>query len=182
MADLNLARIRGALRELWHRPIDFGDTRHRILIGVLAAALVGVTVLDAWLLSCGFRGCPSSAEIRGFRPNEGGRIMDREGEFMGRLVSVRRVNIPLDSVPVHVQQAMIATEDRRFYDHNGTDWRGFFRATLRNIRALGVREGFSTITMQAARNTFVANRFPRRSLRQKLIELRLARLMEKSLT
>ena len=170
------------MRELWHRPIDFGDTRHRILTGVLAAALVGVAVLDAWLLSCGFRGCPSSAEIRGFRPNEGGRIMDREGEFMGRLVSVRRVNIPLDSVPVHVQQAMLATEDRRFYDHNGTDWRGFFRATLRNIRALGVREGFSTITMQAARNTFVANRFPRRSLRQKLIELRLARLMEKSLT
>ncbi|HUF64931.1 MAG TPA: PBP1A family penicillin-binding protein [Gemmatimonadaceae bacterium] len=108
--------------------------------------------------------------------------MDREGEFMGRLVSVRRVNIPLDSVPVHVQQAMIAVEDRRFYDHNGTDWRGFFRATLRNIRSLGVREGFSTITMQAARNTFVAGRFPRRSLRQKMIELRLSRLMEKSLT
>ena len=182
MSALNLDRVKATLRELWRRPIDWADRRHRIIIGLVVAAVLGVITLDAWLLSCGFRGCPSGEEIRSFRPNEGGRILDREGRFMGRLVSVRRVNIPLDSVPEHVRQAFLATEDRRFYDHNGTDWVGFFRATLRNIRSLGVREGFSTITMQAARNTFVAERYPKRSIRQKLIELRLSRLMEKSLT
>jgi 1A family penicillin-binding protein len=182
VSALNLNRMKTTLRELWRRPIDWADRRHRIIIGVLVAAVLGVVTLDAWLLSCGFRGCPSGEEIRSFRPNEGGRILDREGKFMGRLVSVRRVNIPLDSVPEHVRQAFLATEDRRFYDHNGTDWIGFFRATLRNIRSLAVREGFSTITMQAARNTFIAERYPKRSLRQKLIELRLSRLMEKSLT
>lgn len=182
MVDLSWKKTSRALRELWHRPIDWNDRRHRILIGSLAAAVVFVFVTNAWLVTCGFKGCPSAAEIRAFRPNEGGRIMDRQGRFMGRLLTVRRVNIPLSDVPVFVQQAFIATEDRRFYQHNGTDWRGFIRAMLRNVVSLSVREGFSTITMQAARNTFVANRFPRRSLRQKLIELRLARLMERSLT
>jgi 1A family penicillin-binding protein len=151
-------------------------------MAALAASVLGAALLNVWLATCGFEGCPSAAEIRAFRPNEGGRILDREGNFMGRLVSIRRVNVPLSEVPEHVQQAMLATEDRRFYRHNGTDWVGFGRATLRNLTAGGVREGFSTITMQAARNTFVANRYPRRSLRQKLIELRLSRLMERSLT
>ena len=101
---------------------------------------------------------------------------------MGRLRVVRRLNIPISQVPVHVRQAFIATEDRRFYRHHGVDWRGFVRAALSNVRAGGVREGFSTITMQAAQNSFVVKKYPNRSLRQKLIELRVARLMEKSLS
>ncbi|HEU4996316.1 MAG TPA: PBP1A family penicillin-binding protein, partial [Gemmatimonadaceae bacterium] len=76
-----------------------------------------------------------------------------------------------------------ATEDRRFYAHNGLDWRGFLRAGFRNAGAFGVREGFSTITMQVARNTFIAEHFVgSRTLRRKLMELRLSRLIETSLT
>jgi penicillin-binding protein 1A len=101
---------------------------------------------------------------------------------MGRLAIVRRLNIPIAQVPVHVRQAFVAVEDRRFYKHNGVDWYGFVRATLRNVKSLGVREGFSTITMQAARNSFVVNQYKNRSLPKKLIELRVARLMERSLT
>ena len=101
---------------------------------------------------------------------------------MGRLETVRRVNVPLKSVPEFVQQAFIATEDRRFYQHGGLDWRGFFRALATNLKAGRTREGFSTITMQVARNTFAVRRYPARSLRQKLIELRLSRLIERSLT
>jgi len=101
---------------------------------------------------------------------------------MGRLAVVRRLNVPIKQVPVHVRQAFIATEDRRFYKHHGLDWRGVVRATGRNIRALGVREGFSTITMQAARNSFVVRRYKNRSLAQKLVEMRVAKLMEQSLT
>jgi 1A family penicillin-binding protein len=101
---------------------------------------------------------------------------------MGRLETVRRVNVPLSSVPEFVQQAFIATEDRRFYQHGGLDWRGFFRAVVTNLRAGRTREGFSTITMQVARNTFAVRKYPARSLRQKLAELRLSRLMERSLT
>ena len=101
---------------------------------------------------------------------------------MGRLEVVRRANVPLGAVPEFVQQAFIATEDRRFYQHGGLDWRGFFRALATNLRAGRTREGFSTITMQVARNTFAVRRYPARSLRQKFIELRLSRLIEHSLT
>lgn len=148
---------------------------------LLAAAVLGVIGLDAWLLTCGFQGCPSGAEIRAFRPPEGGRILDRQGRSMGRLVSIRRINVPLDSIPAHVRNAFIAVEDRRFYDHGGLDLRGVGRAALRNVTSLGVREGFSTITMQVARNAFVARRFSQRTLRRKMIELRLARLLETNL-
>jgi len=101
---------------------------------------------------------------------------------MGRLETVRRVNVPLKQVPEFVQQAFIATEDRRFYQHGGLDWRGFFRALATNLKAGRTREGFSTITMQVARNTFAVRKYPARSLRQKLTELRLSRLIERSLT
>ncbi|HUQ20958.1 MAG TPA: PBP1A family penicillin-binding protein [Gemmatimonadaceae bacterium] len=160
---------------IWNR-------RDRILKVALIASIVGVFALDVWLGTCGFNGCPSPREIQAYRPDEGGRIFDRTGRLMGRLAIVRRLNIPISQVPVHVRQAFVAVEDRRFYKHNGVDWYGFVRATLRNVKALGVREGFSTITMQAARNSFVVSQYKNRSLPKKLIELRVARLMEKSLT
>ncbi|HJQ12380.1 MAG TPA: PBP1A family penicillin-binding protein [Gemmatimonadaceae bacterium] len=134
------------------------------------------------MLTCGFDGCPTPRDIQTFQPDQGGRILDRYNRLMGRIELVRRVNVPLSQVPNFVQQAFIATEDRRFYQHGGLDWRGFFRALAANIKAGGTRQGFSTITMQVARNTFAVRKYPARSLRQKLTELRLSRLIERSLT
>ena len=148
----------------------------------LLLAIVAVGVFDAWVLTCGFAGCPTAGDIRVFRPGEGGRILDRGGTLLGRVRQVRRVNVPLAQVPAHVRAAFIATEDRRFHEHDGTDWRGFLRSVVANVRSLGVREGFSTITMQVARNTFVARRVGERTLRHKLIELRVARLLERNLS
>ena len=159
------------------------DIRRDVAIKTaLAISILGVIALDAWLATCGYDGCPSPRQIQSYQPDEGGRIYDRNGALMGRLAIVRRLNVPISQVPVHVRQAFIATEDRRFYRHHGVDWRGFFRAAVRNVKSFGVREGFSTITMQAARNSFVVRKYKNRSLRQKLIELRVARLMEKSLS
>lgn len=157
--------------------------RHRRAVVGVSALVLGAAAFDAWVVTCGFAGCPTPAAIRAFRPPEGGRVLDRNGRLIGRLAPVRRVNVPLARVPVHVRQAFIATEDRRFYAHAGIDWRGFARAAWRNVTALGVREGFSTITMQVARNTFIAeHRALDRSLGRKLLELRLARLLERHLT
>ncbi|HVF38483.1 MAG TPA: transglycosylase domain-containing protein, partial [Gemmatimonadaceae bacterium] len=158
------------------------NRRDGIIKGALAISILAVAVGDVWLATCGFDRCPSPRQIQAYRPDEGGRIYDRNGRLMGRLAIVRRVNVPISQVPTHVRQAFIATEDRRFYKHKGVDWRGFVRAAVRNVRALGVREGFSTITMQAARNSFVVRKYRNRSLPQKLVELRVARLMEKSLS
>ncbi|MFL5561790.1 MAG: penicillin-binding protein 1A [Gemmatimonadaceae bacterium] len=151
-------------------------------ITALGLAIVVIFTTDAWLGSCGFQGCPTSDEIRSFRPAEGGRIVDRNGAALARLSPVHRVNVPLAKIPAHVRAAFVATEDRRFYEHRGLDWRAVVRAASRNVGALGVREGFSTITMQVARNGFVASQYGRRTFSRKLMELRLARLIESSLT
>lgn len=153
-----------------------------ILHALLAISILAVYFTDTWLGTCGFDSCPTPRDIQTFQPDQGGRILDRYNRVMGRLEVVRRINVPLRAVPEFVQQAFIATEDRRFYQHNGLDWHGFFRALVTNLKAGRTREGFSTITMQVARNTFAVRKYPARSLRQKLTELRLSRLIERSLT
>jgi 1A family penicillin-binding protein len=157
-------------------------SKQQYILTALGVLIVLVYACDVWLGTCGYHGCPSAAEIRSFHPNEGGRVLDRSGRFMGHLAIVRRVNVPLSQVPLSVQKAFVATEDRRFFQHRGIDWYGLMRASLRNIRSMHVREGFSTITMQVARNTFAVRRYSGRSIRQKLLEMRLSRLLEENLS
>ena len=101
----------------------------------LAISILGVIAFDSWLATCGYDGCPTPRQIQSYNPDEGGRIYDRSGVLMGRLAIVRRVNVPISQVPDFVRQAFIATEDRRFYKHNGVDWRGFIRAAARNVKS-----------------------------------------------
>jgi penicillin-binding protein 1A len=156
--------------------------RRRIVLGI--AAMFGVIFGSAFLYSysCGFHGCPSFAQIRAFRPSEGGRVLDRDGELLGHLHPIRRLTVPIDRIPPAVRAAFIAVEDRRFYHHGGIDWRSVGRATWRNVSTLGVREGSSTLTMQVARGAFIGESNGEHSLGRKLIELRLAPRIEKALT
>ncbi len=150
---------------------------------VLGVVVLSGIAVDGWLFTCGFGTCPSPRAIRAYRPPEGGRVLDRNGRFFGRVNAVPRVNVLLAAVPRHVREAFVAAEDRRFYSHGGLDWRGVARAGARDLTSLSAREGFSTITMQVARNTFLAGSMPLgRSLGRKLLELRLARLLEHALS
>jgi 1A family penicillin-binding protein len=176
-----LTTIRERLRPT-DEPARVWMRRHWRWLSAMVLACTLVLAFDVWLATCGFEGCPTRSGIRGFKPGEGGRIVDRSDKFLGRIALVRRVNVPITAIPLHVRQAFLATEDRRFYKHNGLDWRGLFRAALSNVRHGGVREGFSTITMQVARNSFLVNKRYGRTLRRKMIELRLTRLMESELT
>jgi penicillin-binding protein 1A len=154
--------------------------------GLFAAVVIALLLLSGgttlWMATCGLAGCPSDQQLRGFRPSEGSRVFDRSGASLGRLSYVRRINVPLSKVPRHVRAAFIAAEDRRFYYHSGVDWRSAGRALARNFAALEVREGFSTITMQVVRSAFLAHLGPDRTLGRKLIEIELARRLERALT
>ncbi len=156
--------------------------RHRLACAFLTVATVAIAFGDTWLYTCGFEGCPSPEVIQAYQPPEGSRVLDRTGRLIARLEYVRRVNVPLSRVPPFVRDAFIATEDRRFYHHNGLDWRAVLRATARNVTAFGVREGFSTITMQVARNSFGHGHLGERTLSRKLLDLRVARLLERNLS
>ena len=100
-----------------------------------------------------------------------------------RLYVVQREIVPLDSLPPHVPAAFVAIEDQRFWQHGGIDWRRAVGALVANVRSLGVRQGFSTITMQLARNAF-PDRLPyrERTLGRKLAEMRVALAIEERYT
>ncbi|HUF29384.1 MAG TPA: PBP1A family penicillin-binding protein [Gemmatimonadaceae bacterium] len=185
--------IQDRLRQRWRRltdrlradpsiPARVWARRQWPALVALAIVTGGVLTLDVWLGTCGFAGCPSAAEIRSYKPSEGSRVYDQAGKLLGQLRQVRRVNVSLGQVPRHVRQAFVAVEDRRFYRHNGVDWRAVPRAAWANLTAGRVREGFSTITMQVARNAFTPRLVRARSLRKKMLELRLAKLIEHNLT
>jgi len=156
--------------------------RHWPWLTALALACIAIIWFDVWLGTCGFDRCPSPSEIRAFHPSEGGNVYDRNNKLIGHLENIPRINVPISMVPPLVRDAFIATEDKRFYEHNGLDWHGVLRAIVRNFSAGGIRQGFSTITMQVAHNSFLIDRYHGRSLRRKLIEIRISRLLERELT
>ncbi len=151
-----------------------------VLWGMIAGA-TGTVIVSSWWFSCGFDGCPSATQLQAWRPTEGGALLDRNGALIAPLRPVKRVNVPISRIPRHVQAAFVAVEDRRFYTHHGIDWHGVARAAVENVKAGGVREGASTITMQLARNVFLSHRANERSFTRKLLEWRYAMLLEKAL-
>jgi penicillin-binding protein 1A len=82
-----------------------------------------------------------------------------------------RVVVPLDAVPKVVVDAVLATEDADFWEHDGIDMRGVARAAKRNVAVGGVAQGGSTITQQLAKSTIES---PKRDLHRKLTEAVLA--------
>lgn len=86
-----------------------------------------------------------------------------------------RGTVPLAAIPVFLRQAIVVTEDRRFYQHHGVDVRGIGRALITNLRQRRIVSGASTITQQAARS---ALRMTRRTLARKMVEIPLALALE----
>ncbi|GAB4226936.1 MAG: penicillin-binding protein 1A [Methyloligellaceae bacterium] len=101
-------------------------------------------------------------------------ILAADGTVMAER-GLRRGHIRLKHLPPHLVNAVIATEDRRFYSHFGVDPVGLFRATVKNLRAGHVVEGGSTITQQLAKNLFLTSE---RTLARKLQEMVLAVWLE----
>ncbi|HEX2091829.1 MAG TPA: PBP1A family penicillin-binding protein [Longimicrobiaceae bacterium] len=152
----------------------------RVLLGLLALAVVGFAWL--WFAPCGFGGCAPVSELESFQ-TEGSELLDINGRPFATLASADRRVVPLDSLPLYLPRAFIAVEDRRFYEHGGVDWKRVLGALRSNVRARGVAEGGSTISMQLARNLFPEHLpYRERSIRRKLMEIRVARQIERAFT
>ncbi|MBC6444196.1 MAG: PBP1A family penicillin-binding protein [Alphaproteobacteria bacterium GM202ARS2] len=103
-----------------------------------------------------------------FVDSAGEPLAVRGGNFYG-------TDVTWQMIPKHLTDALIATEDRRFFQHSGWDWRGILRALWTNLWAGGVVEGGSTLTQQLAKNLFLT---PHRSIKRKIQEWLLAVLLE----
>ena len=106
-------------------------------------------------------------------------FLDRFGNEVGSRGIKHNDSIPLEQYPDHLIKAVLATEDRRFYEHFGIDPSGLVRALATNARAGGVVQGGSTITQQLAKNLFLSNE---RTIERKVKEAYLAIWLETRLT
>lgn len=102
-------------------------------------------------------------------------FLDRYGQEVGRRGIKHDDNVSLDELPQNLINAVLATEDRRFFEHFGIDVIGTLRALTVNARAEGVRQGGSSITQQLAKNLFLSNQ---RTLERKIKEAYLAVWLE----
>jgi penicillin-binding protein 1A len=124
---------------------------------------------------------PSISLLEEFEPNIITYIYSDEGEVIGEYAIEKRIEIPYEEIPEVVKNAIIATEDPRFYSHRGFDPRGALRALREDLMTkLGGKSrklhGGSTISQQLARELFLHRR---QTLRRKFKEVLLARQIER---
>ena len=106
-------------------------------------------------------------------------VLSADGQVIQKLGPATRDKLISGQMPLLVQRAFIAAEDRRFYDHDGIDPVGIGRAVVRNVRRGAVEEGASTITQQLARTVFLSQD---RTIIRKLKEALLAGKLERQLS
>ena len=146
------------------------------LVGLLTvAAIFGSAALGL------FGPMPPLQQLENPKTNLATQIISSDGEILGKFFyNDNRTPIGFDELPEHLVQALVATEDERFYAHSGIDFRG----TLRAIAFLGKRGGASTITQQLARQLFVGvrSRNKAQAITQKIKEWVLAVMLERRYT
>ena len=158
--------------------------------------LAKVTVLTLLLFAaCGFgsvlgvyiaisQNLPSIDELEEYAPDIITYIYADDEEVVGEFAREKRIEVPFEEIPEVLINAIIATEDPRFFNHKGVDYRGILRAAKENIimklkKKEGKLQGGSTITQQLARKLFL---HLRQTLRRKFKEALLALQIEKKYT
>src|SRR6476646_2710315 len=142
----------------------------------LAAAGAGA-LYSSWALICRGNQCPSIEILAEYTPHQTSKLYAIDGRFIAELGLERRTLVKIDKIPKIVQDAFISTEDKRFYQHAGIDWHRAASVILRSP-IHGFSQGFSTITMQLARNVFPEKISREKSIVRKLKEAKVAREIE----
>jgi penicillin-binding protein 1A len=151
----------------------------KILLGVgvvFSIAAIAVLSFGIWVLNVAAE-APPIDELRPIDKGANSVVFASDGTRLGYIQNDElRTPIPLKSIPKEFQQASIAIEDERFYEHDGVDIEAVARALFENIEAGETRQGGSTITQQLVRNLYIAD--PEDTLERKIREAALAEDLE----
>jgi len=150
----------------------------RIILGACGGFFclsLGVSVLGFQFLS---RDLPSLAKIQSIEPSVKTILFTATGDTLHEFYRENRTVVQLSRIPRTLQEAVIAIEDRRFYDHYGFDLKRFLKILWVNLTSQQ-RPGASTLTQQLARNLFLT---PEKTITRKLKELVLALQIEQTYT
>lgn len=122
------------------------------IISLVILICIGVFAGYLYYLSTGL---PSLAELENPKLEEATKIYSSDGELIDKFFLKNRTKVTLDNIPKEMIEALIATEDRKFYDHWGVDIDRIFKAMFKNVLSGDLtKEGASTITQQLARNLY----------------------------
>ncbi|HWR45574.1 PBP1A family penicillin-binding protein [Sporomusa sp.] len=143
--------------------------------------IIKITVLVILLtmsanIGYAFLGLPGTDNLDNLNLVAATQVFDINGQLISKLFEENRIVVTINNMSPYVQQAIIANEDTRFYNHFGIDPIGIVRAIVVNIRHGGLVEGGSTITQQLAKNMFLTQE---RTLIRKLKEALLALIIER---
>ncbi len=152
--------------------------RRTVFFILLAVGFVLGLAFGSWTRVCAGQACPSIAVLDDYRPQQTSKVYAVDGRLITELGLERRTLIRLDEMPPYLKQAFIAIEDKRFYQHHGIDFSRVFGAAWANALKLSWVQGFSTITMQLARNVFQDRITREKTLVRKLREAKVARELE----
>jgi penicillin-binding protein 1A len=147
----------------------------KLLAIAFAAGVISVACLF-FILSFGL---PTMESLKDYKPSPGTMILAEDGRVLGQIKIDKGVYVPFKRIPKYMVNALLATEDPRFFQHTGIDYRGILRAALKNIIAVRVSQGGSTITQQLTKVVFLS---PERKIKRKIKEIILARRLEKELS
>jgi penicillin-binding protein 1A len=123
------------------------------------------------------RDLPTPDQIAGYQQPVKTTVFDARGRVLHEFYKENRSPVPLKSIPHHLINATLSTEDRNFYQHWGVDLWGIARAAVSNVLQMRRAEGGSTITQQLARNLFLTHE---RTVSRKLKEVALAIEIERN--
>ncbi len=147
-----------------------------LIIGVVCALMITLLLGYAFLIAK--PNLPKISVLLDYNPKTPLRIYTADKVLIGEFGEERRKVIPLNEIPMSMRNAVIATEDDRFYSHGGVDYVGVLRAGTANLRG-HLAQGASTITMQVARNFFLSNE---KTFSRKIYEVLLAWEIESELS
>src|SRR3954471_7933828 len=157
--------------------------RHPTLVRVVLLSLTFLVAIGAgamygtWALICRGNQCPSIEILAEYTPHQTSKLYAADGRFIAELGLERRTLVKIDEIPKIVQDAFVTTEDKRFYQHAGIDWHRAASVVIRSP-IHGYSQGFSTITMQLARNVFPEKISREKSIIRKVKEAKVARAIE----
>ena len=157
--------------------------RYLVLISRICVALTGTILAVAFANVCAYvylkPALPDVSSLRDVQLQVPLRVYTRDGRLIASIGDQRRIPMRYEQLPKKLIQAFLATEDDRFFQHHGVDWQGILRAAVANLKAGGIRQGASTITMQVSRDMFLT---PRRDMKRKMSEIYISLLMETEFT
>ncbi|MES2718185.1 MAG: PBP1A family penicillin-binding protein [Pseudomonadota bacterium] len=144
-------------------------------LGTLMAAVGLLVLVVAWFGPQ----LPSLDPVTTYQPRQPLQVFTADGVEIGQFGAERRQFVPIAKIPPLMQQAVLAVEDARFYDHSGLDLVGVARAVVAQFTG-GLRQGASTITQQVARTFFLSQRFTaERKIKEVLLALEIERRLDK---